>query len=163
MARSGGVTLLLLLLALAVVAGVAALAAGVVTGGMDDATTSVPARELPSGRLRGADVAALRFVPALRGYRMDQVDAAMDRLGNEIELLHAELAERDRQLAGPTGRAGEFDPSPPGSSASWSAPGTAAAGDTADDAGTAGSRPVPWERPGSARSPEPGDPAGGAV
>src|SRR4051794_27347958 len=104
MARSGDVTLLLLLITLAVVAGIAAVAAGVVTGGLEDPTTSVPARELPPGRVRGSDVTALRFVPALRGYRMDQVDAAMDRLGEEIERLNEELADRDRRLAGPTER-----------------------------------------------------------
>jgi DivIVA domain-containing protein len=138
----------LLLLALAVVAGVAAVAAGVVTGGMDDATTSVPPRELPAGRLRGADVAALRFVPALRGYRMDQVDAAMDRLGEEIERLHAELAERDRRLAGPTERpATEFDPTPAGATPAG-----------AED----GAEPEPRSAPASAGR-EPGDPTGGAM
>ena len=92
-------TLLLLLLTLAVVAGIAAVAAGVVGGGLDDPTTTVPARELPAGPLRRADVEALRFVPALRGYRMDQVDAALDRLGTELERLREELDDRDRRLA----------------------------------------------------------------
>ncbi len=92
-------SLLLLLLTLAVVAGVAAVAAGLVGGGLDDPTTTVPRRELPSGPLRRADVTGLRFVPALRGYRMDQVDDALDRLGAEIERLQDEIAERDRRLA----------------------------------------------------------------
>jgi DivIVA domain-containing protein len=98
-------TLLLLLLTIAVVAGVAAVAAGIVGGGLDDPTTTVPARELPAGPLRRADVAALRFVPALRGYRMDQVDAAFDRLGAELERLQLEVADRDRRLAGQDGEA----------------------------------------------------------
>jgi DivIVA domain-containing protein len=92
-------TLLLLLLTLAVVAGIAAVAAGLVGGGLDDPTTTVPARELPPGPLRRADVNALRFVPALRGYRMDQVDAALDRLGAELERLQSEIADRERRLA----------------------------------------------------------------
>jgi DivIVA domain-containing protein len=105
--------MLLLLLTLAVVAGVAAVAAGLVSGGMDDPTSTVPARELPPGPVRRQDVVALRFVPAFRGYRMDQVDAAMDRLGDEIDRLRAEVAERDRRLAASrAGGAGEFDPAP---------------------------------------------------
>jgi DivIVA domain-containing protein len=38
------------------------------------------------------DLVGLRFTPALRGYRMDQVDAVLDRLGQE-------LADRDEELA----------------------------------------------------------------
>lgn len=92
-------TLLLLLLALAVVAGAAAVAAGAVTGGLDDPVSTVPARALPARAPTGDDVTALRFVPALRGYRMDQVDAAMDGLAAELDRLHAELADRDRRIA----------------------------------------------------------------
>jgi DivIVA domain-containing protein len=92
-------TLLLLLLTIAVVAGIAAVAAGVVGGGLDDPTSTVPARALPEGPLRRSDLTALRFVPALRGYRMDQVDAAFDRVGEELERLQLEIAERDRRLA----------------------------------------------------------------
>lgn len=87
-------TLLLLLLALAVVAGVAAVAAGLVTGGLDDPVSSVPPRGLPPGPIHPGDLAQLRFAPALRGYRMDQVDAAIDRLAEEIDRLQAELAAR---------------------------------------------------------------------
>jgi DivIVA domain-containing protein len=92
------VTLLMLLLLLAVIGGIAAVAAGMVTGGLDDPASSVPARELPLEPPTSADVAALRFAPALRGYRMDQVDAAMDRLAAELDRLHAQLADRDRRL-----------------------------------------------------------------
>ena len=92
-------SLLLLLLVLAVVGGIAAVAAGVVTGGLDEPVTSVPARALPEGTPTGDDVAALRFVPALRGYRMDQVDAAMDRLGAELDRLRAEIGVRERRIA----------------------------------------------------------------
>ena len=93
-------SLLLLLLVLAVVGGIAAVAAGVVTGGLDAPVASVPARALPDDEApTGGDVAALRFVPALRGYRMDQVDAAMDRLGAELDRLRAELDLRERRIA----------------------------------------------------------------
>ena len=153
-------TLVLLLLALAVVAGVAAVAAGIVAGGLDDPTTTVPPRELPLGRPRGADVAALRFVPALRGYRMDQVDAAMDRLGEEIERLHAELDERDRRLAGPTEHpATEFDPAPGTGPTAPAEPGAPAA---EAPPRWAAPEPAPRSAPASAGR-EPGDPAGGTV
>jgi len=48
--------------------------------------------DLPSGRMEPADVGRLRFGLALRGYRMGEVDAALDRLA-------VELADRDRALA----------------------------------------------------------------
>lgn len=48
--------------------------------------------DLPSGRMEPADVGRLRFGLVLRGYRMGEVDAALDR-------LTVELAERDRALA----------------------------------------------------------------
>lgn len=154
---------MLLLLALAVVAGVAAVAAGIVAGGLDDPTTTVPPRELPPGRPRGADVAALRFVPALRGYRMDQVDAAMDRLGEEIERLHAELADRDRRLAGPAERpTTEFDPTPQTrTDAGDGEPGPGAAG-APQPHPWANPEPAPRSAPASAGR-EPGDPGGGPV
>ena len=46
---------------------------------------------LPEDRVRAADVAAVRFSTAVRGYRMDEVDAVLDRLA-------AELADRDRVI-----------------------------------------------------------------
>jgi DivIVA domain-containing protein len=51
-----------------------------------------PDLELPAGPLTAADVEAVRFPLALRGYRMDEVDAVLARLAEE-------LAERDRRLA----------------------------------------------------------------
>lgn len=55
-----------------------------------------PVRTLPPVLLpadpEAADVERLRFSPALRGYRMDQVDEALQRLA-------AALADRDDQLA----------------------------------------------------------------
>ncbi len=47
---------------------------------------------LPPGPLRPPDVAAARFDLAFRGYRMDQVDALLDRLS-------AELAARDEEIS----------------------------------------------------------------
>jgi DivIVA domain-containing protein len=106
--------LLLALLTLAVVAGVAALLAGFVTGGgLDDAPSTIPERRLPEGPITGRDVERLRFVPALRGYRMDQVDAAMDRLGQEIDRLRAELDQAEQpaeQDGGALPQPGEYGP-----------------------------------------------------
>jgi DivIVA domain-containing protein len=46
----------------------------------------------PEGPLRPEDVAAARFDLAFRGYRMDQVDALLDRVA-------AEVAARDEEIA----------------------------------------------------------------
>ena len=53
---------------------------------------------LPDRAMDADDVATVRFSMALRGYRMDEVDAVLARLA-------AELAERDRRLAELEGRA----------------------------------------------------------
>ena len=47
---------------------------------------------LPAAQLQPEDVAELRFDMALRGYRMSEVDAVMERLGDE-------LADRDARIA----------------------------------------------------------------
>ncbi|HWH29655.1 MAG TPA: DivIVA domain-containing protein [Mycobacteriales bacterium] len=47
---------------------------------------------LPDRPLEPADVVAVRFSTAVRGYRMDEVDRVLERLAEE-------LAERDRQIA----------------------------------------------------------------
>jgi DivIVA domain-containing protein len=84
----------MVLLTIAVVAGVTAVATGMVSGGLAEPAASIPARALPDHPPTGQDVAELRFVQAFRGYRMDQVDAAMDGLGAELERLRGLLAER---------------------------------------------------------------------
>lgn len=84
--------LILLLVALAVVGVSAAVAVGRVRGGLDEPVRSRPDNALPAGRLTADDVARARFSVGLRGYRMDEVDAALDR-------LRGELRERDHELA----------------------------------------------------------------
>jgi DivIVA domain-containing protein len=85
------VTLLQILVVLAVVAAVGAVAAGAVRGGLPDVESSVAQAPLPQGPLTAADLAAVRFSVGLRGYRMDEVDAVLDRMS-------AELVERDAEI-----------------------------------------------------------------
>jgi DivIVA domain-containing protein len=49
--------------------------------------TRLPARDLTGGDVRG-----LRFQQAFRGYRMSEVDWALDRLAAEVDALRARLA-----------------------------------------------------------------------
>jgi DivIVA domain-containing protein len=90
------VTLVMVLLTIAVVAGVSAVATGMVSGGLAEPASSIPRRALPNGPLTGQDVADLRFVQGFRGYRMDQVDAAMDALGAELDRLRGLLDDPSR-------------------------------------------------------------------
>jgi DivIVA domain-containing protein len=96
----------MVLLTIAVVAGVAAVASGLVSGGLDEPASSIPERALPKGPLTGQDVADLRFVPALRGYRMDQVDAAMAGLAAEIDRLRALVPAEVLEAATPAAEPG---------------------------------------------------------
>ncbi|WP_232778430.1 DivIVA domain-containing protein [Carbonactinospora thermoautotrophica] len=95
-----GVFWLELLIVAAVVFGVAVLATGR-GGGMAEAYPDRPEPTLPEDRpLTEADVAELRFTGALRGYRMDQVDAVLDRLGHELAQRDARIAELEAALGG---------------------------------------------------------------
>ncbi|MYM20801.1 DivIVA domain-containing protein [Brevibacterium sp. 5221] len=57
-------------------------------GGMPAASESEPRPGLPAD-FAAADIAQLRFSPALRGYRPDEVDAALDALHDRIAQLEA--------------------------------------------------------------------------
>lgn len=48
---------------------------------------------LPDHRLSGEEVAALRLPLVIRGYRMADVDAVLDRLAGELRVRDAEIAE----------------------------------------------------------------------
>jgi DivIVA domain-containing protein len=86
------VTLLLTLLIMAVIGLVAAVAAGRIGGGLDEPASSLPGRGLPPGPFTLEDVDRVRFSPALRGYRMDEVDDVVDRLVDELRRREEELA-----------------------------------------------------------------------
>ncbi len=108
-------TYALVLLALAVVGVGGAVAAGAVSGGLPPAPRERPSTPLPGdrvGRLQARDVDAARFSTGLRGYRMDEVDAAMARLRAELEARDAELAELYGVAAPGAGSEGRPDPGP---------------------------------------------------
>ncbi|GAA4660119.1 DivIVA domain-containing protein [Kineococcus glutinatus] len=85
-------TLVLVLLVLAAVAAAVAVGAGRLGGGMGPVTSTRPFVGLPPGEVRPSDVDDVRFSVGLRGYRMDEVDAVLAR-------LREELRERDDELA----------------------------------------------------------------
>jgi DivIVA domain-containing protein len=94
---------LFLVVALAVV--VAAVTLAVVGGGESAALPEAPAERLqdplPADRpVNRADVEALRFPVAVRGYRMVDVDDALSRLSAEIAERDARIADLESALAG---------------------------------------------------------------
>jgi DivIVA domain-containing protein len=91
------VSLLLVLVLLGVLGAVAVLAAGR-GGAMAEASPDrAPGATLPEGEVSREDVDRLSFSLAFRGYRMDEVDATLDRLADQ-------LAERDARIAELEGR-----------------------------------------------------------
>lgn len=74
-----------------VVFAVAAVASGR-GDGLDAPERDLATPWLPDGPVSPGDVEAVRFAIGLRGYRMDQVDEVLDRLGRE-------LAARDDRIA----------------------------------------------------------------
>lgn len=99
-------TLFHLLVVLAVLAGVAAVAAGKITGGLPEPTSTRPDIELVTdepgevGTVGTKDVDEIRFSVGFRGYRMDEVDDVLDRLGLELGAREEEIRELREQLAG---------------------------------------------------------------
>jgi len=71
---------------------------GRIGGFMAEPTSSHASSGLPSGSLSASDVGALHFDQALRGYRMDQVDEAIDAL--EARLRELETAASSLPAAG---------------------------------------------------------------
>ncbi|MFG3059287.1 DivIVA domain-containing protein [Streptomyces sp. NPDC048231] len=103
---------LFLVVALAVV--VAAVTLAVVGGGESAPLPEVaPERyddPLPPDRPVGrADVEALRFPLAVRGYRMADVDDALGRLGAEIAERDSRIADLEAALAGSRGHGVPMD------------------------------------------------------
>jgi DivIVA domain-containing protein len=116
------VTFFQLVVVLAVIGGVAAVAAGKVRGGLPEPTSTLPEVDLPADALGTQDVDAIRFSVGFRGYRMDEVDAVLDRLGLELGAREEEIRELTDQLYGRSGGPetvvgepvpGQPDPTPP--------------------------------------------------
>jgi DivIVA domain-containing protein len=94
------VTFFEILVVLALVAGVAAFVAGRIRGGLPEPTSTLPDVELPADAVATDDVDAIRFSVGFRGYRMDEVDAVLDRLGLELGAREEEIRELRQQLYG---------------------------------------------------------------
>ncbi|WP_377269547.1 DivIVA domain-containing protein [Peterkaempfera sp. SMS 1(5)a] len=91
----------LIVAGMAVVVGGAALVALGAGGSMPDAVPDRVSARLPEERPLGrADIDELRLPMALRGYRMDEVDDVLDRLGAELALRDARIAELEAAAAG---------------------------------------------------------------
>lgn len=74
---------------------------GVARGGLTDAHPDRLHEPLPLSReVTRADVDALRLPTAARGYRMQEVDEVLDRLGVELAERDARIAELESALAG---------------------------------------------------------------
>jgi DivIVA domain-containing protein len=99
------VPLLLLLAVLAVLAAIAVVAAGRGGSLSTPSPDRSPLGELPVDDVDRAAVERLRFSLAFRGYRMDEVDAVLDRLASELET-------RDRRIAELEGRGAPTEPRP---------------------------------------------------
>jgi len=94
------VTWLFTVLAVAVIALAAGVVTGRISGGMDPAPSSSPYRGLPPEGVVADDLDALRFTPALRGYRMDEVDQVLDQVGVELRRRDEEIARLGAALRG---------------------------------------------------------------
>jgi len=92
------VYLLMVAVVAVVVFGVAAVAAGY-GGTLAPAQHDPPGPAVDPGTADLAELTAARFPVALRGYRMDSVDAVLDRLGAEIAERDARITELGEQLA----------------------------------------------------------------
>ncbi len=91
-----------------VVFATAAVAAG--AGG----TLGTPAGDPPpipehAGPVTAEDLGEVRFPVVLRGYRMDAVDALLDRISGEIAARDARIAALENDLGVRTGRPGNDD------------------------------------------------------
>lgn len=133
-------TALIYLVVMLLVAAVVFLIASYVFGRGEELAPLPPGASptrLPAADVTSDDVRGLRFQQALRGYKMSEVDWVLDRLGAELDLLRARVAELEDQPAGPAS-----------SDAAEDAPEDAPAEDVVEE--TEAGEPVSAERGGSA-------------
>lgn len=96
-------TILFVMLVVLLAGLVAAVVAGrVPAGGLLPPVSSESVTGLPRGGIDPQDVDQVRFDMAVRGYRMSQVDAVIERLVDEVRARDAEI-ERLRREVGETG------------------------------------------------------------
>jgi DivIVA domain-containing protein len=81
-----------------VVFAVAAVAVGR-GGGLDPVDSDLLRPSLPSGPISADDLDSVRFAVGFRGYRMDQVDDVLNRLGDELTERDSRISELERRLA----------------------------------------------------------------
>ncbi|EHY90328.1 DivIVA domain protein [Saccharomonospora azurea NA-128] len=96
-------TALIYLLVMLLVAAVVFLVASLVFGRGEELAPLEPGSSptrLPADDLTSADVADVKFQVVVRGYKMSEVDWVMSRLGTELDLLRARVAELERERAG---------------------------------------------------------------
>jgi DivIVA domain-containing protein len=92
------VLIVFVVVAVIVVFAVAAVAVGR-GGGLEPAEADLVRPSLPDGPVSADDVESVLFAVGFRGYRMDQVDEVLDRLGGELTRRDARIAELERRLA----------------------------------------------------------------
>ena len=91
---------LFMLAAFVVITVVALVAVGRLDATLPDVEPDLPPLALPDARpLAQADVDGVRFGVGVRGYRMDEVDDVLDRLGREVADRDLRIAELEQRLA----------------------------------------------------------------
>ena len=89
-------TLILLYLVVLILVAVVLFGVGSALFGRGEVLPPLPsattATVLPASGVTGADVDAVKFTQALRGYKTSEVDWVLDRLGQELDLLRGQLA-----------------------------------------------------------------------
>lgn len=86
---------------------------GGAVGGLTDAPHDLLDEPLPPDRpVSRPDVDGLRLPVTARGYRMQQVDDVLDRLGAELAERDARIAELESALAGAQAAANWYDRGP---------------------------------------------------
>ncbi|OBA94824.1 cell division protein DivIVA [Mycobacteriaceae bacterium 1482268.1] len=89
-------TLILLYLVVLILVAIVLFGVGSVLFGRGEVLPPLPrattATALPASGVTGADVDAVKFTQALRGYKTSEVDWVLDRLGQELDQLRGQLA-----------------------------------------------------------------------
>jgi DivIVA domain-containing protein len=90
------VTLILLYLVVLILVAIVLFGVGSVLFGRGERLPPLPrattATALPASEVTGADVEAVKFTQTLRGYKVAEVDWVLERLGQELDQLHGQVA-----------------------------------------------------------------------